>query len=111
MGNVTVKLHGAFSEFAGGARSATVDATDLAGALAGLVARYPTLAERLRDEHGKMRDHVNIFANDEDIRYLEGERTQLRDGDIVHIVPAVSGGAGRFGRFGRNGGGGERGAA
>src|SRR5258708_23842934 len=103
MGNVTVKLHGAFSEFAGGARSATVDASDLAGALAGLVARYPTLAQRLRDEHGKMRDHVNIFANDEDIRYLEGERTPLRDGEIVHRVPAQSRRSGRFGRFGERG--------
>lgn len=94
MGNVTVKLHGAFSEFAGGARSATLDASDVAGALASLVARYPSLAERLRDEHGKMRDHVNIFANDEDVRYLDGERTALREGDTVHIVPAVSGGRG-----------------
>jgi len=37
---------------------------------------------------------VNIFANDEEMRYLDGERTALRDGDIVHIVPAVSGGEG-----------------
>ena len=89
---VTVKLHGAFSEFAGGARSVPVDVDNVASALAGLVARYPSLAERLRDEHGKMREHVNIFANDEDMRYLDGEHTALRDGDIVHIVPAVSGG-------------------
>ena len=89
-----MKLHGAFSEFAGGARSATVDATDIASALAGLVARYPSLAERLRDEHGKMREHVSIFANDEDVRSLDGERTPLREGDIVHVVPAVSGGEG-----------------
>jgi molybdopterin converting factor small subunit len=92
VGTVTVKLHGAFSEFAGGARSATVEATDIASALASLVARYPSLAERLRDEHGKMREHINIFANEEEMRYLDGERTALRDGDIVHIVPAVSGG-------------------
>ena len=89
-----MKLHGAFSEFAGGTRSATVDAGDVAGALAGLIARHPSLGERLRDEHGRMREHVNIFANDEDMRYLDGERTVLRDGDIVHIVPAVSGGEG-----------------
>ncbi len=89
-----MKLHGAFSEFAGGARSATVEARDVAGALVGLVARHPGLAERLRDEHGNMRAHVNIFANDEEIRYLAGEGTPLRDGDVVHIVPAVSGGEG-----------------
>ena len=92
MGQVTVKLHGAFSEFAGGTRSATVDASDIAGALSGLVTRYPSLAERLRDEHGKMREHLSVFANEEEIRYLDGERSALRDGDTVHLVPAVSGG-------------------
>lgn len=94
MARVTVKLHGAFSEFAGGARSASLDAADVGGALAALVARYPSLVERLRDEHGRMRAHVNIFANEEDTRYLDGERTPLRDGDTVHVVPAVSGGEG-----------------
>ncbi len=89
---VTVKIHGAFIQFAGGARKVELEANDLAGALAGLVARHPSLAERLRDEHGNMREHVNIFANDEDMRFLDGERTALRDGDTVHIVPAVSGG-------------------
>ncbi|HKC83520.1 MAG TPA: ubiquitin-like small modifier protein 1 [bacterium] len=89
---MTVKLHGAFSEFAGGARSTSVEATDVAGALAALVTRYPGLAERIRDEHGKVREHLSIFANDEEIRYLDGERSALRDGDTVHLVPAVSGG-------------------
>lgn len=91
---MTVKLHGAFSEFAGGARSASCDAADIAGALASVVGRYPGLAERLRDEHGRLREHVSIFANDEEMRHLAGERTALRDGDVVHIVPAVSGGEG-----------------
>ena len=89
---VTVKLHGAFSEFAGGARTVSVDAGDIGAALTDVVTRHPSLAERLRDEHGTLREHVNIFANDEDMRYLDGERTELRNGDIVHVVPAVSGG-------------------
>ena len=94
MANVTVKLHGAFSQFAGGARSAKVEASDIGSALAALVEQHPSLAERMRDEHGKLRDHVNIFANDDEIRYLDGERTPLRENDVVHIVPAVSGGEG-----------------
>ncbi len=92
MAQVTVKLHGAFSQFAGGARSATVEAGDIGSALAAVVDRYPALAERIRDEHGKLRDHLNLFANAEEMRYLDGERTALRDGDTVDIVPAVSGG-------------------
>jgi MoaD family protein len=91
---ITVKLHGAFSQFAGGARSATVEAGDIGSALSALVERYPSLAERVRDEHGKLRDHINVFANEEEMRYLEGERTALRDGDTIDIVPAVSGGEG-----------------
>jgi molybdopterin converting factor small subunit len=91
---ITVKLHGAFSQFAGGARSATVEAGDIGSALSALVDRYPSLAERMRDEHGKLRDHINVFANEEEMRYLEGERTALRDGDTIDIVPAVSGGEG-----------------
>ena len=87
-----MKLHGAFSDFAGGARSATVEASDVASALAALVDRYPSLAERLRDEHGKLREHVAIFANQEAMGYLDGERTALRAGDTVHVVPAISGG-------------------
>ena len=95
MAQVTVKLHGAFSQFAGGARSAKVEASDIGSALAALVEQYPSLAERMRDEHGKLRDHVNIFANEEEMRHLDGERTALRDGDIVDVVPAVSGGEDR----------------
>ena len=94
MAKITVKLHGAFSQFAGGARSATVEAGDIGSALSALVERYPSLAERVRDEHGKLRDHINVFANEEEMRYLEGERTALRDGDTIDIVPAVSGGEG-----------------
>lgn len=91
---MTVRLHGAFSELAGGARSAAVEAADVAGALAGLVARHPALGERLRDEHGRLRTHLSIFANDEDIRFQAGEATALVDGDTVHVIPAVSGGEG-----------------
>lgn len=92
MPRITVRLHGAFRGFAGGARSAVVEASDVAGALAGLVSTHPALAERLRDEHGRLRQHVQLFANEEDVRHAEGERTPLRDGDILEVVPAVSGG-------------------
>jgi len=95
MPRVTVRLHGAFRGFAGGARSAIVEATDVSGALAGLVAVHPGLAERLRDEHGRLREHVQLFANAEDVRHGDGERTALVDGDVLEVVPAVSGGGER----------------
>lgn len=92
MPRVTVRLHGAFRGFAGGTRAVAVDAGDVAAALAGLVRAHPALAERLRDEHGRLREHVQLFANAEDVRHGEGERTVLRDGDVLEVVPAVSGG-------------------
>lgn len=92
MAPVTVRFYGAFSEFAGGARRSTVEASSVRQALDAVGTRFPQLRERLRDEHGRLREHVNVFANADEIRALDGERTVLRDGDVVHIIPAVSGG-------------------
>jgi molybdopterin synthase sulfur carrier subunit len=54
--------------------------------------RYPGLKERLCDEQGNLRRFINFFVNDEDIRFLENEKTSLKDGDVVSIVPAIAGG-------------------
>lgn len=89
---VTVLLYGAYREFAGGRKRAGVEASSVGEALDRLAAAVPALRERLRDEHGRIREHTSVFANDEEISRLDGERTALRDGDLVHIIPAVSGG-------------------
>jgi molybdopterin synthase sulfur carrier subunit len=57
-----------------------------------LDAQYPGLAERV-SENGKIRRFVNIYVNDEDIRFLNAEETQVKDGDEVSIVPAIAGGS------------------
>ena len=87
-----ILLHGAYRGFAGGARDVTLDAATLREALAELVRTHPSLAERMRDEHGKLRAHLSLFVNEEDSRFLGGEDATLRDGDIVHVIPALSGG-------------------
>lgn len=92
MAAVTVRLYGAFSEFAGGVRRSAVEASSVGTALDAVATRFPQLRERLRDEHGRLREHVNVFANADEMRALDDERTALRDGDVVHIIPAVSGG-------------------
>ncbi|MEX2047085.1 MAG: MoaD/ThiS family protein [Chloroflexota bacterium] len=89
---VRVLLHGAYRAFAGGARDVTLDAATLREALEALVRAHPSLAERMRDEHGRLRAHLSLFVNDEDARFLGGEDTRLSDGDIVHVIPALSGG-------------------
>jgi sulfur-carrier protein len=53
--------------------------------------KYPGIAERI-SENGKIRRFVNIYLNDEDIRFLLGEETVVKDGDEVSIVPAIAGG-------------------
>ena len=53
---------------------------------------YPGLKERICDEEGNIRRFVNVFLNDEDIRFLEERTTAVKDGDEISIVPAIAGG-------------------
>jgi molybdopterin synthase sulfur carrier subunit len=67
-----------------------------AGTVAALIAdldnRFPGLGGRLTDEAGNLRKFVNIYVNEEDVRFLQGKETELKDGDTVSIVPAIAGG-------------------
>ena len=60
--------------------------------LADLDSNFPGLKERICDETGAVRRFVNIFLNDEDIRFLENKETQVKEGDEISIVPAIAGG-------------------
>jgi MoaD family protein len=53
---------------------------------------FPGIKERIFDETGSLRRFVNIYINDEDIRFLDGDKTALKDGDEVSIIPAIAGG-------------------
>ena len=57
-----------------------------------LVARHPDLRRHLYTEEGKLRSFVNLYVNDEDIRYLQKEATALNDSDNISIVPSIAGG-------------------
>ena len=54
--------------------------------------QFPGLKERLVDETGELRRFINIYVNQEDIRFLQAKKTALKDGDEVSIVPAIAGG-------------------
>jgi MoaD family protein len=69
-----------------------VTATTVGGAIAELQSRYPGIQERLTDEAGSVRRFVNVYVNEEDIRFLQNQQTTLRDGDEVSIIPAIAGG-------------------
>ncbi len=55
--------------------------------------RYPGLKERLCDPNGKLRRFVNLYVNEEDIRFLKQEATPIKDGDELSIIPAIAGGS------------------
>jgi molybdopterin synthase sulfur carrier subunit len=62
------------------------------GAFAELQRRFPGIQERLLDEAGQVRRFVNVYVNEEDIRFLDNNNTPLKDGDEVSIIPAIAGG-------------------
>ncbi len=68
-----------------------VDATTVQGALDELGRKYPAITQRLF-ENGQVRRFVNVYVNDEDVRYLDNLATAVKAGDEVSIIPAVAGG-------------------
>lgn len=54
--------------------------------------RFPGIKERICDETGKIRRFINIYVNEEDVRFLQQEETPLKDGDEISIIPAIAGG-------------------
>jgi len=77
--------------------AAKKDAVDVAAntvgeALTSLTSQYSDLRRHLYTDDGKLRAFVNVYLNDEDIRYLQKENTPVRDGDTLSIVPSIAGG-------------------
>ena len=77
--------------YTGGEKNVTGEGADLRALIANLDSRYPGISERLVDEQG-LRRFVNVYLNDEDVRFLGGLDTVVADGDSVTILPAVAGG-------------------
>ena len=76
----------------GNAAEVQVEAATVGALIDRLEAQHPGLKERLCDGAGKLRRFVNVYLNEEDIRFLQAEATALKDGDEVSIVPAIAGG-------------------
>lgn len=64
----------------------------IGSAIAELQSRFPGIQERLVDDAGQVRRFVNVYVNEEDIRFLQNNDTPLKDGDDVSIIPAIAGG-------------------
>lgn len=69
-----------------------IKAATVGDAIAELQSRFPGIRERLLDEQGSVRRFVNLYVNEEDIRFLQNQQTPLKDGDEISIIPAIAGG-------------------
>lgn len=70
------------------------EASDIRSLLDSLEQQFPGIKERICDEEGRLRRFVNVYVNNEDVRFLKGEETELKDGDQISIIPAIAGGSG-----------------
>ncbi|TMD14560.1 MAG: MoaD/ThiS family protein [Chloroflexi bacterium] len=89
---VKIRVPGALRQLTRGAPVVEVDAGDVSQALRALNDKYPGFSERLYDDQGQLRQFINIYRNDEDIRFGSGLQTRLQENDDLSIVPAVAGG-------------------
>lgn len=71
----------------------TADGATISEILNNLESQFAGIKERICDESGAPRRFINIYLNEEDIRFLEGENTSVKDGDEISIIPAIAGGA------------------
>jgi molybdopterin synthase sulfur carrier subunit len=89
---ITVRIPTQMRTFTGGASTVEVDGSTIADVLSALGGQYAGIAARLFDEQGKLRRFVNVYVEDEDIRFAQGLETPVSDGQTVSLLPAVAGG-------------------
>lgn len=78
--------------YAGKQASVDLQANDVGEALSALTSQFGELKRHLFTDDGKLRSFVNVYVNDDDIRYLQKDKTALKDGDTISIVPSIAGG-------------------
>ena len=88
----TIRIPTPLRKLTQGKEEITASGATVGALIASLESGYPGLKERICDENGQVRKFVNIFANDEDIRFLKGLDTPVKDADEISIVPAIAGG-------------------
>jgi molybdopterin synthase sulfur carrier subunit len=89
---VNVRIPSVLRNLTAGQEVIAVDAMDVESALNAVEAKHPGIKARLCDEQGKLRRFVNVFVGEEDIRFLDGQKSAVKDGELIDIVPAIAGG-------------------
>ncbi len=89
--SVKVRIPTPLQRITGGKEEVSTESGKVIDIVGDLERQFPGIAERI-SEGGKIRRFVNVYVNEEDIRFLQGENTVVKDGDEVSIVPAIAGG-------------------
>jgi sulfur-carrier protein len=89
---IEVRIPTILRTYTGGEKAVTGDGANLSALIDDLEANHPGIKERLIDE-GDLRRFVNVYVNDEDVRFIGGLEAELADGDQVVVLPAVAGGS------------------
>lgn len=90
--SVVVRIPTILRQYTGGASEVTVEGATLADVIAALDAQNPGIGARVLDDEGKLRRFVNVYVNDDDVRFSSGLETLTPDDASVSIIPAVAGG-------------------
>jgi molybdopterin synthase sulfur carrier subunit len=88
---VEVRVPTILRQYTGGEKAVAAQGASLEAVIKDLDANYPGIGDRLLDDSG-LRRFVNIYVNDEDVRFLDGLQSAIADGDSITILPAVAGG-------------------
>jgi molybdopterin synthase sulfur carrier subunit len=90
--NITVQIPSALRRHTGGTAKVSCAAANLNDLFSALDEKFPDLKPHLRDDSGQIRRFLNIYVNEEDIRFLGGAKYSFKDGDEVLLVPSIAGG-------------------
>lgn len=102
--SVTVRIPTPLRKLTGNQSEIEIDGDTVESLIGNMEASYPGIKDRICDESGKVRRFINIYINEEDIRFLDGTGTTVKTGDRVSIVPAIAGGRGVLSDRGDRGG-------
>ena len=90
---ITVEIPTALRRFTDGVQMLECSSETLPDLLGEIEQRFPAITKHLRDDSGEIRRFINIYVNEEDIRFLGGNNYKFREGDRVLVVPSIAGGA------------------
>jgi len=90
--SASIRIPTILRTYTGGAAEVTAEGATLQEVLNSLDAQYAGIAARVLDDNGVLRRFVNVYVNDDDVRFLDGLATPIADGASISIIPAVAGG-------------------